>query len=177
MNEESRLLLRLLARLAAYPDEGWAELLEGRDSWPKGPLHAAEWERCGDFLARRSAEPLLRQMEEYTQTFYLSAPSCLDLTWHRWDDERVRRNALAHLVGLYRQAGYACTAREMPDHLPVVLEFLSLAREETGRWIVETYAEAVSIIASSLRERASPYVPLFDAILSVFEALRNGGPR
>lgn len=174
MNEEARNLLRVLSALLSYPGEADGDSLP--DVPPaldrSGPCEEA-WEICRGFAERMRSVPLISRMEAYTETFDLAPAGCLDLTRHRWPEERMRRNAVAHLHQVYRQEGYACTARQMPDHLPVLLEFLSVCSEASGRWIAGLYRDAVSALAGNLRERGSPYVCLFEVIIALFDGLQG----
>jgi nitrate reductase assembly molybdenum cofactor insertion protein NarJ len=60
----------------------------------------------------------------------------------------------------------------MPDHLPVLLEFLSVCSGDTARWIASTYRDSVAVLAHRLGESASPYACLIDLTLSLFDWLQ-----
>ncbi len=173
MNEETRTLLRLLSSLLSYPGEDLSPAFEESvNAMPVARLHGRAWETCALFLARMDRIPLLQRMETYTETFDFSPGACLDLTRHRWPEEPARRNATAHLHEIYRQEGYGCCAPQMPDHLPVLLEFLSVCSGETRRWIATTYRDSIAVLARRLRESASPYACLFHLTLSLFDWLQ-----
>jgi nitrate reductase delta subunit len=173
MNEETCALLRLLSSLLSYPEEeGPTGLEEAVNAMPVARLHGRAWETCASFLARTDRIPLVQRMETYTETFDLSPGACLDLTRHRWPEEPARRNATAHLHEIYREEGYACVAAHMPDHLPVLLEFLSVCSADTVRWIAGTYRDSIAVLARRLGESGSPYACLFDLTLSLFDWLQ-----
>jgi nitrate reductase delta subunit len=86
----------------------------------------------------------------------------LNLTYHRWGDGKERGSALARLLHLYAKAGYEIADGELPDYLPLVLEFLSVGPPESAHEIMAEYHPQVSILASRLAESSSPYAALLE---------------
>ena len=72
--------------------------------------------------------------------------------------------ALLRLKRLYRAAGLVLEGQELPDYLPVMLEFAAAAPPGYGETILSEYRAALALIQRHLREQASPYAHLLDAI-------------
>lgn len=169
MTEEERTLLKVVSLLLQYPEASLLDSLaslEGAVSEISDPGAKA---RCGDFLNHLRNTPLLRLQETYSATFDLNPSTSLDLGYHRWGDGKGRGSALAHLVSLYSKAGYEVAKGELPDYLPLVLEFLSLCPEGMALEIIDGYGGQVTTLASRLAEEGSPYAGLLRIISENFK--------
>ncbi|WP_300524964.1 nitrate reductase molybdenum cofactor assembly chaperone [Aminiphilus sp.] len=166
MDDGKRLLCRLVSVLLDYPDEkNLNAAAEAAGVVEEMPADARE--KLGAFLAYLRKTPLLTLQEEYTRTFDLNPGVCLNLTYHKWGDDRKRGAALADLKNLYRDNGYEISGEELPDYLPMVLEFLSVCPENTQFPGPGLYVDQFPVIASRLREMQSPYTGLFEILDSV----------
>ncbi len=156
-DQDKRVLFKLLAVLLQYPDEELKGSVESfRDStagFPDGPGPGG----LGAFLRYLDDTPLIALQEEYVRTFDMRAATCLNLTFHEFGDGKIRGAALADLSQLYRSAGYEPSPDDLPDFLPLVLEFLSVCPPETGSLILMRYAEQIRVLAVRLGELGSPY--------------------
>jgi nitrate reductase molybdenum cofactor assembly chaperone NarJ/NarW len=158
MTEDDRKVCKVLSVLLDYPSD---ELLDG----VKGirAIEIADWK--GIQVVRKFVDylvdtPLIRLQETYTATFDLNPATTLNLTYHRWGDGRERGSALVRLSTLYAQAGYEIGDGELPDYLPLVLEFLSVGPPEAAGEIMAEYRLHVGAIASRLAEAGSPYADI-----------------
>jgi nitrate reductase delta subunit len=168
MMEEERTLLKLVSLLLQYPEAGLLDSLPSLEGAVSEISDPGTKVRCGDFLKHLKKTPLLRLQESYSATFDLNPSTCLDLGYHRWGDGKERGGALARLVGLYLEAGYEVVDRVLPDHLPLVLEFLSLCPEEISIEIINEYGSQVATLASRLAEDGSPYAGLLRMVSEHF---------
>ena len=165
--------LRALARLIDYPDG------ELRQALPelRATLHAAR--RAGaplsddrlaelDRLARSLADsdPLDAEAE-YVRVFDSSRACSLHLFEHVHGDSRDRGPALIDLMKTYERAGLHFSASELPDHLPVVLEFASTQPPEVARSFLGEMAHILNALFSALLARGTPYASVVAAILEV----------
>jgi nitrate reductase molybdenum cofactor assembly chaperone NarJ/NarW len=148
---------QLISFLLAYPDEETVRSLD--------KLRAMVWEipdRCArerfeELVGYLLRTPLLRVQEEYTRSFDLNPATSMELTLHRELDEAERARALSSLAGTYRDEGLETITGELPDHLPLVLEFLAIGSREAGERIRSDYQKPTEILASRLKEDRSPY--------------------
>lgn len=142
--------------------------LEGLDEMiPQLPNESARRE-CAAFVDYIRRTPLLRVQEEYTRTFDLDPSSCLNLSHHKWGDDRERGSALAALSRLYQVAGFEMTTGELPDYLPLVLEFLAVCPEGAGRAIRDEYREELHGLAERLKKCGSSYAALLGLAADLF---------
>jgi len=175
MNDEKRYLLKVLSILLQYPDdefiESFGELKQAVEEIPQ----VEQRERCLNFLNYLGSNPLIRLQEEYTATFDLNPATSLNLTYHKWGDARERGNALAELNYLYRKAGYESGNDDLPDYLPLVLEFLSINKLTNSFSFLGQYCDQVKAVGSRLREKDSPYSGILTIVLDIFGELKVNG--
>ena len=174
MSEEERTLLKVVSLLLQYPEASLLDSLAGLEAAVSETWNPDSKALCSDFLNHLRNTPLLRLQETYSATFDLNPSTSLDLGYHRWGDGKERGGALARLVSLYSQAGYELIDGVLPDHLPLLLEFLSLCPEEMSREITNEYGGQVAILASRLVEDGSPYAGLLRIVSNSF---RNPSPK
>lgn len=165
MERETRLVCALVSRLLAYPDEDSLRSLPELRAVPDGiPEHLRGDVR--EFLLYLEKTPLVALQEQYTGTFDLSPQVSLDLTYHRWGDDKQRSSALVELKRVYSDGGYECAAGELPDYLPMILEYLSVCPEGLSFPLWERYGGELDLIASRLVEMKSPYAKLLKVLTS-----------
>ncbi|MDZ7663849.1 MAG: nitrate reductase molybdenum cofactor assembly chaperone [Desulfotignum sp.] len=117
---------RILSVLLDYPDK---RLLDDLDQITAAARQIPEPEFrrvVSDFLAYLARHDLLDLQENYTAAFDLRPTTTLNLTYHAFGDNEKRAAALSTLQHLYNQAGWERTNTELPDYLPLMLEFLSI---------------------------------------------------
>jgi nitrate reductase delta subunit len=156
---------KLLSVLLRYPDE---RLAAGHDEIAAAvaelPRRAPEREPLERFLAYLLATPPLELAQGYVETFDLRRRSSLYLGWYLHGDTRKRGMALLRLKRLYAAAGLELTADELPDYLPLVLEFAALAPDGAGEALLREHREALELLRANLHEARSPYAHLLDAL-------------
>ena len=166
--EEGRVLFKIASHLLQYPDDGFRSSPEEWEGLLRDSPASAAADKFRAFLKYLGETPLLRRQEEYTRTFDFNPSTCLNLTYHRWGEGKERGGALLSLKEIYLGAGYELTGGELPDFLPLILEFLATVRgEEAGR-VLKDYGSSVAILAARLREQGSPYAGLLEGIQELF---------
>jgi len=155
---------KLCSLQLSYPDQ---ELLDARprlssavDELPSTPSRAALGRFCGWWV---SEHPLALQ-QHYVQTFDLDKRCGLYLTFYGEGERRERGSALLRLKRLYRAAGLPLEGSELPDYLPVMLEFAAAAPSGHGQIVLREHRAALELVRASLRERATPYADVLDAV-------------
>ncbi len=161
--------LRTLAALLRYPDAQLrahaGELRDAlRDERALAFGRLAELDRLLDRLA--TADPM--QLEaDYVDTFDRSRRTALHLFEHVHGDSRDRGPAMVDLAQTYERTGLLLAPGELPDHLPVVLEFASTQPPKQARAFLGETAHIVRAIFSALVERKSPYASALAAVLDL----------
>lgn len=110
--------------------------------------------------------------ERYVLLFDRTRSLSLHLFEHVYGESRDRGAAMVDLAQAYEQRGLMIAANELPDFLPLFLEFLSvLPPEEARDWLGQT-VHIIAAFRQRLRKRGSPYAAVFWAI----ETLANAKP-
>ncbi|MFF4505101.1 nitrate reductase molybdenum cofactor assembly chaperone [Streptomyces sp. NPDC001401] len=158
------LLLRLLSLLLQYPD---SELTGARPALtsavaalPESPA-ATELTTFTAWFAGQELDALARH---YVEMFDLRRRSSLYLTYYLHGDTRRRGMALLTLARRYRAAGWDTDGGELPDHLPVVLEFAALAGPGTGEAPLRLHRRGLELIHLALTDADSPYQHVLSAL-------------
>jgi nitrate reductase delta subunit len=126
--------------------------------------------------ARAALRPLVEELggrdiydleEQYVMLFDRSRTLSLNLFEHVHGESRDRGGAMLSLLETYREGGFDPISSELPDHLPVLLEFLSTRPFSEAQ---ETLADAAHIfeaLNTRLTRRESPYGAVFAALLQL----------
>ncbi|QKJ18788.1 nitrate reductase molybdenum cofactor assembly chaperone [Microbacterium hominis] len=116
-------------------------------------------------LAWWQATPRSAVRTAYVDTFDMSKRHALYLSYWTDGDTRRRGGVLADLKQRYRDAGLALegTGGELPDYVPLVLEF---ARHDpaAGAGLLQEYRASIELIRLALAERGSPYAGVVAAV-------------
>ncbi len=160
----------LLAKLLDYPsDELYAALPELRAAVSQG-CTASEQVVLESFLDRLDAMEPTEAQSFYVQTFDLTPQHALHLTHHLFGDDKNRGPALVDLAEFYKgyglvlasetDGGPASGANELPDYLPLMLEFAAQLDPEEARMFLARWSKVLSQLASNLEAAENPYAPL-----------------
>jgi nitrate reductase delta subunit len=109
----------------------------------------------------------MRLEERYVALFDRSRALSLHLFEHVHGESRDRGSAMVDLVAIYERAGLHLAGNELPDHLPVVLEYLSCRTLDEARAMLEDCAHILRRIGEVLAQRGSRYAAVLDAVLAV----------
>jgi nitrate reductase molybdenum cofactor assembly chaperone NarJ/NarW len=142
------------AHLLAYPDERFQHRL---------PLikEAAE-PHFATFLTRVAAMDPGDLAAHYVETFDLQRRCCLYLTYYTDGDTRRRGASLAALKQRFRAAGWELMDDELPDFLPVMLEFAAL--DPSGETLLQEHRPGLELLLSALTEKDSPYAEVIATV-------------
>ena len=158
--------------LLDYPDEqmlGRAGLIRGATQ-QLSPVIA---ESIRDFLDHLESTPLPELQADYVETFDNRRRCNLFLTYFAHGDTRKRGMALLRFKQTYIQAGFELDDSELPDHLCVVLEFAATIDHDLGRDLMLDHRAGLELLRLSLRDMASPWASLIDAVTTTLPPLRG----
>ena len=110
------------------------------------------------------SDPLTAQ-ERWLSLFDRGRSMSLLLFEHIHGESRDRGQAMVDLMDAYRAAGYEIDTRELPDYVPLVLEFLSTQTQEQSRDWLHHVSHILSLLAARCAERESPYQVLFEILI------------
>jgi len=154
-----RLTLRALGYLLSYPDAQLRSVMPQLIDALQVELEAV----CQHLAALDPLEAEAR----YVDNFDRGRQTSLHLFEHVHGDSRDRGPALIDLLQTYEKAGLQFQAEELPDHLPVVLEFASTQPPEVAREFLGEMAHILNALFSALVVRNSPYASVIAAVLEV----------
>ena len=162
--------LRVLARLLAYPDaqlRGQLPALRAalHDEAAFTPRRLAELDSLIGALMNRSDG--LDVEAAYVELFDRGRATSLHLFEHVHGDSRDRGPAMIDLAQTYEKAGLYLAPGELPDYLPVVLEFVSTQPPREAREFLAEMAHIFNAIFSALQQRDSAYAGVLGALLEL----------
>ena len=129
--------------------------------------------------ARKALEPLLGELaawdlmdlqERFVLLFDRSRTLSLNLFEHVHGESRERGQAMVDLLGMYRAGGFEPVGPELPDHLPILLEFLSLRPLPEARETLADAAHVLAALAERLERRGTPYAGVLRAVAALAAA-------
>ena len=107
---------------------------------------------------------LLELQENYVNTFDMVPEHDLHLTHHLFGDDRGRGPALVDLSEHYKAAGLDVAAKEIPDFLPLILEYVSTLDDMGARVFLGDAAKVLTVLAANLEKGESPYTKMIRII-------------
>jgi nitrate reductase molybdenum cofactor assembly chaperone NarJ/NarW len=126
--------------------------------------------RLNAWLARYHFTDLMDLQETYGGLFDRGRATSLLLFEHVHGESRDRGQAMVDLMELYRSHGFEIDARELPDFIPMYLEYLSQRPQEEAENGLLDVAHILALIGARLEERDSEYGLLFHALLDICQA-------
>ena len=127
------------------------------------------------FLDRLESTPLQELEQHYVAVFDLARKHALYLSYWTDGDTRRRGEVLADFKAAYRRSGFVVDTRgELPDYLPMVLEFAALADPEAGEALLRGYRASLEMLRIGLREEGTPYA---DVVTAVCATLPGPSPK
>ena len=163
------LTLRVLARLLSYPDaELRAHLDELRQALrQEAALTTARAAEIDALIEAIAAQSDIDAEADYVQLFDSGRRTSLHLFEHVHGDSRDRGPAMIDLAQTFEKAGLYLAPGEMPDHLPVVLEFASTQPPREARAFLGEMAHILNAIFSALHKRGSRYASALGALIEL----------
>lgn len=152
----------VVARLLDYPTEELKSNLALAAEWVEQEerLDEVDRERLLGVIAWMQQQELLDLQGEYTQTFDLTPEHSLHLTHHTFGDSRERGPALADLAEHYKSRGLEARAGELPDYLPLMLEYASRLEASEAEEFLREATRILDALAAQLEKTDNPYAPL-----------------
>lgn len=159
MTSNDTLRLKIIAFLLRYPDHELIHVLPRIEAIVNDISDADDRKMWSRFFSAISA-PLLDLQETYTATFDLNPDASLNLTYHLCGDGENRGRMLARIKEAYETSGYRTTTTDLPDYLPMMLEFISERPELRDFGLFRECFGALDVLAERLETMGSPYAGL-----------------
>lgn len=155
-------LFKLLSALFEYPDEAMVHALPelmtliGEDP----SIEPSEREALSAFVGWLADTDLTEAQARYVKTFDMTPEHALHLTHHLFGDDRNRGPALIDLGEYYKSYGLELETNELPDYLPLVLEFASMLEPVEAQVFLDPFAKVIAQLGANLSAAGSPWAPL-----------------
>lgn len=164
-----KLTLRAMSALLGYPSAELKQHIgEVREAlYEEAVLPTDALWRLEPLLQSFEREELLDLQAAYSELFDRSRKLSLHIFEHVHGESRERGQAMIDLGQHYLDSGFIMQAPELPDFLPIFLEFLSCAPPAQAReWLSEP-AHVLAALEQRLEERESPYAAIFHALVTL----------
>ncbi len=156
--------LKLVSLLLQYPQPEVVEEIPSLDLDEVGPVSGNQREALTVFLEWYRAQTLDDLRQSYVDNFDFDRRRSLHLTYQLHGDSRQRGLALLKIKSSYREAGLDPDENELPDFLPLMLEFSVLAPGQSGGELLDRHRESIELIRAGLIRAESPWAGLFDVV-------------
>lgn len=159
------MIYTILSRLLDYPDQELKDNLATiHEALQQAHVDEDEQHVLATFLRQLKDESLLQLQQDYVQTFDMVPEHSLHLTHHLFGDDRGRGPALVDLGEHYKGMGLELKSGEIPDYLPLILEYVATQDEMGARVFLADAAKVLTVVAANLEKAKSPYAPLIRLI-------------
>lgn len=163
--------LRLLSCLLDYPDDRvWQEKLAILSAIAQSQLFSqSDKANLTQFVTDSLSTPLLDAQSQYSEIFDNRRQTSLLLFEHVHGDSRERGQAMVDLLAHYHQAGLEIEPNQLPDYLPIFLEFLSIQTVENVQKWLSDIAPILKSLELRLQKLNSHYAIIFTLLYSFAE--------
>jgi len=163
------IVFRALSALLSYPSGDMRQALPEIADAVRNASIVAPGEQRGllDLIDELGQGDLLAAEERYVDLFDRGRALSLHLFEHLHGESRDRGEAMVELKQLYEQAGFELSTCELPDYLPVVLEYLSCRDLAEARAMLADCAHILTTIGRSLIARQSRYAAVLQALIVI----------
>lgn len=164
--------LKILSALLSYPS---AELVAAAGELrsvlaAEKVLPTAHMKAVLALVDDLAAGDLMDKQERYILLFDRTRALSLHLFEHVHGESRDRGQAMVDLIRLYEEGGFTPTAAELPDFLPLFLEYASTRAPAEALELIGQPAHVLAAMRERLAKRGSPYESVFAALLALSKA-------
>ena len=161
-------LLSVISHMLDYPTQ---ELVAAREELKAvvnhSPLCPARREALNQFIDYKCDQDLMAWQSEYDGLFERGRALGLWLFEHVHGESRDRGQAMVDLIEQYKQAGLQLDHKELPDYIPLFLEFLATQGEHNAQQWLSEVEHIFALLLCRLEKRDSRYSVLFESLLEV----------
>lgn len=160
---------KVMAALLSYPDETIQQAAADFKSVlaEEGIVRQPHQARLAPLIDELARGDLYDLQERYVELFDRSAALSLHLFEHVHGEGSARGQAMVDLQALYAEHGLEITARELPDYLPLFLEFLSTFALDEARAMLGEPRHVLEALGDRLGKRQSIYASVFGALVGL----------
>lgn len=162
-------ILKVISLLLDYPTE---QLVQARAELSSAINTAREISpeqrrALQGLLTDITAGDLMDSQEHYSALFGRGRSLSLLLFEHVHGESRDRGQAMVDMMAQYEAAGFSIGVKELPDYIPLYLEYLSTCEDLDAREGLADIAHLLALLAARLDERESSYASCIRALLQI----------
>lgn len=174
IQQDTKTLFRVLSVLLHYPGEDYFRQVSKIEpilvDMPPEEFKVS----ISEFITRIRTQSLIQLQETYTAAFDMNPATTMNLTYHIWGDNEKRAGMLSRIQQVYQDAGYDRITGDLPDYLPLMLEFLSVGPEEKNEALIWECLQDFDAYITRLRAVAPMHSdllqPLADMAVNRFQS-------
>jgi nitrate reductase delta subunit len=161
--------LKVLSALLAYPSaELQAAADELRDVLAREAiLSRRDLAAVGALIDDIAGRDLFDAQERYILLFDRTRSLSLHLFEHVHGESRDRGQAMVDLIKLYEDGGYTPTTKELPDFLPLFLEYAATRPPREAIELIGQPGHVLAALRERLAKRNSPYETVLAALVAM----------
>ena len=164
-----------LALLLTYPEQSWIDHLDEVEAVliQEAKANSEAGPRLQALFNLLREQSLIELQQNYVATFDQNPSHSLHLFEHIHGESRDRGQAMVDLIEEYRKHDLEIEASELPDYVPLFLEYLSILPNEAAATLLGEAINVLALIGRKLKGNGSPYHTVFDVLqtLSPVEAV------
>jgi len=163
------LALKVISRLLDYPSQALFthadELVSAINEGPKLSIESKG--QLADFVSELTGNDLYDAQEKYDLLFDRGRALSLLLFEHVHGESRDRGQAMVDLMREYTEHGFEVSSEQLPDYIPLYLEYLSEQDESYAREWLSDVSHILTILSERLLDRDCSYRVLFEALIEL----------
>lgn len=160
-------MYKILSILLSYPRQRWLNYIDELWDAVKKQATAEQAAALQPFFVHLRAHDEISLQEVYVDTFDRSRNQALHLFEHLHGEDRARGQAMVDLLGEYQTCGLEPKNNELPDYLPLFLEFLSCIDIKDAQSFLADAVHVINYIAENLHKSRSVYTVVMDAVVAL----------
>lgn len=162
ISDKDRRLFAVASIALRYPTSDWMECLATAGLSDLSPEAAEATELLKQFF---ESTPLLDLQMKYVELFDRKRRAGLYLSYYLNGDTRARGMALLRFKHIYNAEGWDPDSEELPDYLPMLLEFIAVTKSPVALELLVEHRAGVALLHIALRDMKSEYASLMKVIL------------
>lgn len=158
-------IYKILSILLCYPEQDLVDNVDTLCSLLEADgIDVTELNKLLTYLA---TEDLISLQENYVQTFDRTPTHSLHLFEHIHGEDRIRGQAMVDLMDEYKAAGFELVSEELPDYLPLFLEFLTVCEQAKAKELLGEAIDVINHIGQKLLQSESIYADIFKVLVEL----------
>jgi nitrate reductase molybdenum cofactor assembly chaperone NarJ/NarW len=160
---------KVLSLLLSYPQVEWVSKLGLLEEVlvDEMKFNGNAVKKLAELLHMMRTETQLELEQNYVGTFDRNPSHSLHLFEHIHGESRDRGMAMVNLIEEYRKHGLDMDADELPDYVPLFLEYLSQLPDADACAMLGEAIDVMALIGRKLRANNSPYHNVFRVLESI----------